>query len=133
MTRDVEKVVARHTVRRAVVVGPPLVALFWATRGTDGALGSLAGLAIVIGNFLLAGAILSVAARISLAAYHAAALLGFLLRLVLIAVTMLAVATFVGVDRLSMGITVVVAYLVLLSWEAVAMTRGSERDLEWIS
>jgi hypothetical protein len=133
MTRDVEAVVAGHMVRRAVVVGPPLVALFWLTRGSDGAAGSLAGIAIVIGNFLLAGAILSVAARLSPAAYHAAALLGFLLRLALISVTMVAVAELADVDRLSMGITVVVAYLVLLSWEAVAMTRGSERDLEWIS
>jgi hypothetical protein len=32
-----------------------------------------------------------------------------------------------------MGISVVAAYLALLSWEAVAMARGSERELEWIS
>jgi hypothetical protein len=30
-----------------------------------------------------------------------------------------------------MGISVVVSYLVLLSWEAVAVTRGAERDIEW--
>lgn len=133
MKQDVESVVARHTVRRVAAVGPPLLAVFWALRGVDGLAGSSAGLAIVVGNFLLAGAILSVAARISLAAYHAAALLGFFLRLALIAVTMLAVAELADVDRLSMGITVVAAYLGLLAWEAVAMTRGSERDLEWIS
>jgi hypothetical protein len=133
MNRDVETVLARHTVRRAVVVGPPLVLLFGLLRGADGAIGSAAGVVIVVGNFLLAGAMLSVAARISLAAYHAAALLGFFLRLGLIAVTMFAVAELIDVDRPAMGITAVVGYLVLLSWEAVAVARGSERELEWSS
>ena len=34
-------------------------------------------------------------------------------------------------DRMAMGISVVVSYLVLLSWEAVAVMNGAERDLEW--
>jgi hypothetical protein len=133
MTADVERVIADHTARRAVVVGPILVAVFWAVRGTDGAIASAIGVAIVVGNFLLAGRIMSVAARISLSLYHAAALFGFLIRLGLIAVTMLVVAALVDADRLAMGISVVAAYLALLSWEAVAMARGSERELEWIS
>jgi hypothetical protein len=133
MTADVERVIADHTARRAVVVGPILVAVFWALRGPDGAIASAIGVAIVVGNFLLAGRIMSVAARISLSLYHAAALIGFLIRLGLIAVTMLVVAALVDADRLAMGISVVAAYLALLSWEAVAMARGSERELEWIS
>ena len=133
MTADVERVIADHTARRAVVVGPILVAVFWALRGVDGAIASAIGVAIVVGNFLLAGRIMSVAARISLSLYHAAALFGFLIRLGLIAVTMLVVAALVDADRLAMGISVVAAYLALLSWEAVAMARGSERELEWIS
>ncbi len=32
-----------------------------------------------------------------------------------------------------MGVTAVVAYLALLSWEAWAVSRGAERELEWIS
>jgi hypothetical protein len=133
MNADVERVIADHTARRAVVVGPILVAVFWAVRGTDGAIASAIGVMIVVGNFLLAGRIMSVAARISLSLYHAAALFGFLIRLGLIAVTMLVVAALVDADRLAMGISVVAAYLALLSWEAVAMARGSERELEWIS
>jgi len=133
MTADIEKVIAGHTARRAVVVGPLLVAIFWIFRGVDGAIASAIGVAIVVGNFLLSGLILSIAARISLGLYHAAALFGFLIRLVLIAVTMLAVAAIIDADRLAMGITVVAAYLALLSWEAVAMAKGSERELEWIS
>ena len=133
MTADIEKVIAGHTARRAVVVGPLLVAIFWIFRGVDGAIASAIGVAIVVGNFLLSGLVLSIAARISLGLYHAAALFGFLIRLVLIAVTMLAVAAIIDADRLAMGITVVAAYLALLSWEAVAMAKGSERELEWIS
>jgi len=35
------------------------------------------------------------------------------------------------VDRLAMGIAAIVSYLVLLSWEAVALSRGDEKELEW--
>ena len=129
---DVEAIIARHTVRRAVVVGPILVALFWLLRGTDGAIAAAIGVAIVAGNFLLGGVLMSMAARISLGLYHAAALLGFVLRLGLIAATMLAVAAAVDIDRPALGITVVVSYLALLSWEAYAVAKGSERELEWI-
>ncbi|HEX5630461.1 MAG TPA: hypothetical protein VFY15_02250 [Acidimicrobiia bacterium] len=131
MTPDIESVIARHTVRRAVVVGPLLVGAFWLARGASGAMAAALGTVIVAVYFLLSGAMLSVAARLSLAAYHAAALLGFFLRLGLIALTMLAVARVTDVDRAALGITVVVAYLSLLGWEAVAVSRGRERELEW--
>lgn len=133
MLNDIEAVMARHTARRAVIVGPVLIVLFWAIRGPEGALASLIGVLIVIGYFLLNGAMLTVAARISLAAYHAAALFGFFLRLGFIAVTMFAVAALVEIDRPALGITVVVSFLALLAWEAVAVAQGRERELEWIS
>ncbi|HAX81401.1 MAG TPA: hypothetical protein DCY40_02395 [Actinobacteria bacterium] len=131
MTGDIESVLARHTVRRAVVVGPVLVVIFTVFRGAAGGVASALGVLIVAGYFLLGGAMLSVAARLSLAAYHAAALLGFFLRLGLIALTMLAVARLTDIDRIALGITVVVAYLTLLGWEAVAVAKGRERELEW--
>ncbi len=131
MTPDIESVLARHTVRRAVVVGPLLIGAFWFARGGAGAIAAALGIVIVAAYFLLSGAMLSVAARLSLAAYHAAALLGFFLRLGLIALTMLTVARVTDVDRIALGITVVVAYLSLLGWEAVAVSRGQERELEW--
>jgi hypothetical protein len=133
MGGDLELAMARHTVRRALFVGPPLIAIFWLVRGGDAAIASTIGVAIVVGYFLLSGAMLAVAARISLAAYHAAALLGFFLRLGLIAATMLAVAAVIDVDRPALGITVVVAFFALLAWEAVAVSQGRERELEWIS
>lgn len=133
MLNDIEAVMARHTAQRAVVVGPVLIVLFWAIRGPDGALASLIGVLIVVGYFLLNGAMLTVAARISLTAYHAAALFGFFLRLGFIAVTMFSVAALVEIDRPALGITIVVSFLTLLAWEAVAVAQGRERELEWIS
>ncbi len=76
---------------------------------------------------------LSISARISLAVYHAAALFGFFLRLGLIMLTMLLVARLVeDLDRMAFGISAVVAYLVLITWEAVAVVKGRERNLDWI-
>lgn len=131
MNYAVEAYIARNMVRRAVYIGPVLLALFWVVRGTGGLAASAIGLAVVIGNFLLAGAMLSVAARISLSLYHATALFGFFLRLALITLTVLVVSRLYDVDRIALGITVVVAYLALLGWEAVAVARGSEREVEW--
>lgn len=133
MQGDIEVVLARHTAMRAVVVGPILVGIFWAFRGLDGALASLIGVLIVAGYFVLNGFMLAVAARISLGAYHAVALFGFFLRLGLIAVTMFGVAALIeDIDRPALGITVVVAFLALVAWEAVAVATGRERELEWI-
>ena len=89
------------------------------------------GVAIVTANFLLAGAILSRAATVSLKVYHAAALLGFVVRLGLITASMFFIASVVEVDRPAMGVAAVVAYFTLLTWEAWALTRGAGRELEW--
>ncbi len=130
---DVEAIIARNTVKRAVFAGPLIVAIFGAFGGLGGAVGSLVGVVVVVVNFLVAGLVLSAAARVSLGLYHAAALFGFLLRLVLVSITMVAVARLADIDRVAMGVSAVVAYLVLLSWEAWAVSRGAERELEWIS
>ncbi|HJS71607.1 MAG TPA: hypothetical protein VJ858_02690 [Acidimicrobiia bacterium] len=128
---DVEMKLARHTVARAIYVAPLLIGLFWLTRGWDGAWSAAVGVVVVLANFLLAGAILSISARISLAAYHAAALIGFFLRLGLLTLTMLLIANYAPIDRLAFGITAVVTYLVLIAAEMVAVAKGKERELEW--
>jgi hypothetical protein len=127
----VETVIARHTVKRALWVAPAVVAAAWALRGDAGAFAAVIGVAVVVGNLLLSGGMLSVAARISLAMYHAAALMGFFVRLGLIMVTMYLVVELVDLDRLAFGISTVVTYMVLLALEAVAIARGRERDLDW--
>lgn len=129
--RDIEAKIGMATARRALWVAPPIVAVFAIWRGGSGAIAALLGVAIVAANFVLAGLVLSKAAAISLKLYHAAALGGFLLRLALIMLVMLLIAQVIDVDRLAMGVAAVVSYLVLLSWETVAVSRGETKELEW--
>ncbi|HLF43875.1 MAG TPA: hypothetical protein VJA46_10180 [Acidimicrobiia bacterium] len=127
----IEANLARATVTRAIYVGPALVLVFGLLRGWNGAWSAALGVVMVIANFLLAGAILSISARISLQAYHAAALIGFFLRLGLFIGAVYLIAGAVEVDRLAFGISAVVAYFALLTWEAVTMTKGREREPSW--
>jgi len=130
---DIEAILAFHTVKRGLVIGPLAVGIAWLARGSDGAVGAAIGVVVIVLNLLASGAVLSVAARISLAAYHAAALFGFVLRLLTITVSMLLVGRLFEIDRIAFGVTAVVTYLVLLSLEAIAVARGDERELEWTS
>lgn len=130
---DVEVVLAQHTVKRAIFVGPVVIG-FWALlRGSSGAIAAAIGVAVVLAMFLISGQMLSVAARISLSAYHAAALFGFAFRLILLFASMILITRVMEIDRLAFGLTAVVTYLTLISWEAVAVSRGSEKELEWIN
>jgi hypothetical protein len=124
MTVPVEKIMALHTVARVGYVAPPLLILFGLLGGWTGLWSSALGIGVVVANFLLAGAMLSISARISLQAYHAAALIGFVLRLGLFIGAVLLIAVLVDVDRPAFGISAVVSYLVLLVLEAMAVSSG---------
>ncbi len=128
----VERLLARRTIGRAIYVGPTLILVLGLARGWDGAWAAALGVGIVVFNFWISGAILSISSRISLQAYHAAALIGFFLRLGLFAGAVYLVATLVEVDRLAFGISAVVAYLTLLVLEAVALSRRERREENWI-
>jgi hypothetical protein len=129
----VEAIVARHIVARAVYLALPLLAVSWLLRGLGGAASGALGLVIVVLNLWLAGKVLSLAMRVSLTMYHAAALVGFFLRMALIAGTMLLVVRFVEIDRYAFGITAVVSYVVLITLEAISIMRDRERSLDWTS
>lgn len=129
--RPVEAIIAHNTARRAIVVGPLVVVLFWALRGPEGAIAAAIGVAIVALNFELGGRVLSRAAAHSVDMYHAAALFGFLLRLGLITVSMLLVAWLFDVDRVAFGIAAVGSYVVLLVLETRAVLNGSRKELDW--
>ncbi|MDH5374165.1 MAG: hypothetical protein OEX97_14565 [Acidimicrobiia bacterium] len=126
--RPVEFDTAKSTVRRSVVVGPIIIALAWLIRGWDGAWSAALGIAVVVGYYLITGVFLSMAARISFAAYYAAALLGFFVRLGLIAATMYLLANIMPVDREALGVSVVAAYLALLILEAKALAGKRRGD-----
>jgi hypothetical protein len=129
--RPVEAIISRNMVKRAIWVAPILILVFGIVGGIGSAVAAGVGVAIVVANFLIGGWILSTAAGVSLTLYHAAALFGFFIRLGLITLTMLLVASVTDIDRTAMGVSAVVSYLILLSLEAVAVSRGAERELEW--
>lgn len=128
---DVEAALGRSIALRGLVLGPVVVAVAWLIGGADAAGAAAIGVAVVVVNFLLSGIIMSRAARISLSLYHAAALFGFFIRLGLITLTMLLVVQVIEIDRPAMGIAAVVSYFVLLSFEAVAVSKGKKKELEW--
>lgn len=126
----IEANVARHMVGRALYVMIPVVGVGWLLRGPSGAGAAALGLGIVVLNLWLAGKVLSVGMRVSLTMYHAAALVGFILRMALIAGTMLLVVRFIEIDRYAFGVSAVVSYLVLVTLEAISIMRDGERN--WI-
>jgi hypothetical protein len=126
----IESLMARRTIARVAYVGPALVLVLGLWRGWVGVWSSALGVVLVVVNFWLFGAILSISSRISLQAYHAAALIGFFLRLGLLMGAVYIIAASVEVDRLAFGISAVVAYLVLLVLEAVAVSRRG-KEANW--
>ena len=130
-TRPVEAIIGKNIAKRSLYVAPPLILVFGIIGGWLGAVSAALSVAIVVGNFLLGGYILATAARVSLTMYHAAALFGFFIRLGLITLTMVLIVSVADIDRVAMGVSVVVSYLVLLSLEAIAVANGAERELEW--
>ena len=128
----IEARIALATIRRAVFVGPLIVAFAWALRGGLAGVSAAIGVVVVAVNFWVSGRVLSRAAAHSMRAYHAAALLGFFVRLGLITLSMFLVAATFEVDRPAFGVAAVVAYLTLLTWEAWALTRGPGREFEWM-
>jgi hypothetical protein len=112
-----EREVARDLVKRGLWLAPLWILLCGAVWGIDGAASAAYGLAIVLGNFLLAAAIITVTARISPAALMGGVLFGFLIRLGVILLAILLVVNQSWVNVVPLGITIVLFHLGLLFWE----------------
>ncbi len=113
----VERMIVRDMLRRG---WPALVLLiglggFW---GADGVLSAGFGVGLAVANALLAAALVSGAARVSLGLLYAAALGGYLVRLGLITVAVLSVVEQGWVEVVPLGAALVVAHLGLFIWEA---------------
>jgi hypothetical protein len=128
---NVEAIMAKHIVMRAVFVAPMIIALAWMWNGSLGAYSAAIGVAVIVVNFLLSGWVMSRAATVSMQLYHAAALFGFFLRLGFITASMLIVANLFEVDRRALGVAAITAFMVLLVLESVATLRGARKELEW--
>jgi hypothetical protein len=114
----VEREVVFDMVRRALPALPVVLLVAALARGTDGALSAAFAIALVVGNFLLAAALLGWAARISPVVFGAAAMGGFAGRLVVITVAFLLVKDQPWIDVAAFGFTLILTHLGLLIWEA---------------
>lgn len=112
-----EREVALDLVKRVVFVAPVLVAAAAIGWGADGAISALFAVAVVVVNFGLAAASLGWAARISYALLAGVALFGYLIRIGLVFAAVWLVRDASWVERVPLGLTLVVSHLGLLFWE----------------
>jgi hypothetical protein len=122
MTRPVEGPapevkISRDIVRRGLIIAPLLIAVCGFVWGLDGAWSSAYGAAIVLVNFLLAAGLIALSARISLGMMMGAILFGYLVRLGLIFLAVLAVHDADWISLPALGATIIVTHLGLLVWE----------------
>jgi hypothetical protein len=113
----VEQEVAWDMIRRAVLVAPALLLIAGLLWGVDGALSSGYAVVVVLANFALSAAILTATARISLAVMMAGVLGGYLVRLALVTLAVLAVIHQSWVVVLPLAFTLMITHLGLLFWE----------------
>ncbi len=128
MKREVEWAMALYACRPAVVLLPLLALIFGLVRGPGAAWAAAVGVALVVANLLASGGILSLVARRWPALLTAAALLSFVLRLGLLTATLLLLRRVTGLDRTAVTISAVAAYVVMITWEVVAVARGSQEE-----
>lgn len=115
-----------HLVRAGVVAAPVLLVAAGLWRGGDGVWSAAFGLALATANLGLSAASLEWAARISMNAVAAVALGGYIVRLATITVVVLLVRNLSWVDLPALGISLVVAYIGLLIWEARTIHLAAE-------
>jgi len=121
-------------VRRALVPGalavPVAFAVGLALRDLGSGASAALGVAVVVANFAAHGLSLSWAGDISVAAVHAVALAGVVVRLGVIVALMFALNTISWFSPTAFGVTVVPATLLLLAYEARVLLGGVGTQLQ---
>ena len=112
-----ERDVARDLVKHGLIALPVALLVGYLGWGVDGVASVAFGYALVLANFLVAAALLSWAARISLGLLMGVSLFGFLVRMALIAVAVLSVKDQPWLEPVPLGITLIATHLGLLFWE----------------
>lgn len=112
-----ESIVAIDLARRGLFVAPVLIALGAAGWQVDGAISVAFALALVLANFLLSAALITVTARYGLGPMMAGVLFGYLLRLGLLFTAVWLTKDAEWMALIPFGVTIVVAHLGLLFWE----------------
>src|SRR3954469_14081468 len=113
----IESRIAKDIVRHALWVAPVAILALGLWKGVGGALGVALALVVVLANFLITGALLGWAARISPAMIMAVSLGGFLVWLIVIFGMGLLVQQIDAVNLDVFVVSVLVLHLGLLFWE----------------
>lgn len=113
----VEREIAADMARRGLPAIPVLLIAAAVGWGFDGAASAGYAVAIVLLNFTLSAALLAWTARISLGLLMGTALFGYLVRLGLMALAVLAVKDAAWVELWPLGLSLIVTHLGLLLWE----------------
>ena len=117
VTDAVETQLAFDMLKHAVPFAPVVVLLSWLVWGSKGAWSALLAVAVVVVNLLLSSLSLAWAARVSPTALMGVALGGFLVRMMLVTVVVIAVKGSAWVDLTALAVAILVTHLTLLIWE----------------
>ena len=113
----VERIIAFDMVRRSVPFVVAAALTSWVFLGPHPALSVVYGMALVLVNLVLSACALAWAAKRSLGLLMGVSLFGYILRLGLITVAVLAVRQQSWVEIVPLGITIIITHLGLLIWE----------------
>jgi hypothetical protein len=116
-TPEVERALAFDMLKRGTWAAPAVVLVAGLVRGTAGASSAAVAVAIVLVNLVLSAAALSWAAKTSAVALMAAALGGFLARMLLVTGVVWAVKDAAWIDLPVLAVAILVTHLGLLFWE----------------
>jgi hypothetical protein len=112
-----EMEVSRDIVKRGLIAAPAMIAVCLVIWGANGAWSSAYGIVIVLVNFALAAALVTVTAKISVGVMMGAVLFGYLGRLALIFAAVWWVQDAAWISFPALGATIIITHLGLLMWE----------------
>ncbi|MEC8975760.1 MAG: ATP synthase subunit I [Actinomycetota bacterium] len=112
-----ERGIVADMLRRGVKFVPMWLLFTLLLWGPDGAASAAYGIGLIFANFIAAAALLTWAGRISPTALMVAALGGFILRLGVLTVAVIAASKISVFAPVPLGITIIVSHLGLLIWE----------------
>jgi hypothetical protein len=115
--QEPEKGIVADMIVRGMKVAPVWLLFSWLIWGIDGVASSAYGLGLIFANFIAAAAFLTWAGRISTAALMFAALGGFIVRLGVLTLAVVAASKISVFAPVPLGITIIVSHLGLLVWE----------------
>ena len=109
--------VSLDIVKRGLLVSPVLIGICGAIWGWHGAVSSAYAVALVLINFALSAGLIAWTSKISIGMLMGATLFGYLIRLGLIMLAVLAVRHRHWISLPALGATIIVTHLGLLAWE----------------